>query len=78
MKCWLSERARCGFDARGWVVAQDHDRGAAAIEVGNWRRALPRHVRVLDTPGDHYSVLQGTNLDALADQLGRELKRTSE
>jgi amino acid adenylation domain-containing protein len=59
-------------------IAQDRDPDAAAIEVANWRRALPRQLEAHVTPGGHYSILQGANLDALAAKLGHELTRTSE
>ena len=54
-------------------VAQDGDAQAAASEIVNWHRALPGRLRVHYTPGNHYSILAGQNLERLLEQLHREL-----
>jgi len=40
--------------------------------VRHWMKLLSADARVVDLPGDHYSVMQGVGLRMLADDLGRE------
>jgi len=48
------------------------DGGATMDTVRHWMKLLSADARVVDLPGDHYSVMQGVGLRMLADDLGRE------